>query len=158
MSDNPRPTCSTCPYWDSTPVDVGKGSCHRNAPTPGNSSAWRPTGPDEFCGQHPDFPAYIATIRGNPAADLADLGRLESLCEWERAFRLKVEVDLDRVSRLCDVYADEIIKLNEAIATIREQDGGTLPSRTPVTPTGTGLIGQTGNMPGGSPASGGKCR
>lgn len=94
MSDQALPTCSNCPFWSHVYGDVGK--CHRYAPRPGASMSWPATNAADACGEHPDFPAYIAMFR--------------------------------------------------------KQNAGTRQS------TGTGLIGQTGNMPGGSPASGGKCR
>ena len=56
-----RPTCATCPYWE--PPKVGRtraeGLCRRFAPREEHA----PMLPDEWCGDHPDFPAWIASRR-----------------------------------------------------------------------------------------------
>jgi hypothetical protein len=87
-----RPTCGTCPYWDLEDGET-QGLCLRYPPrlvpdaigTPGlgvracygangnaemvalfqiNSEQTNPaTSPDYWCGEHPDFPAYIASIK-----------------------------------------------------------------------------------------------
>ncbi len=68
-----RPTCATCAYWDDA-----TGDCHRLAPLPvwvenfpneGNTHQviWPETEPDDWCGEHPDFPAYIQS-RQKPAS------------------------------------------------------------------------------------------
>jgi hypothetical protein len=70
-----RPTCKTCPYFDSYDDTKSSGYCMRNAPSPlsypefgrieelpTNSRILWPeiTEPGEdFCGEHPDFPAYL---------------------------------------------------------------------------------------------------
>ena len=51
-----RPTCATCPYWDADPFDSEGGDCHL---TPNRR---RKKG-DDFCGDHPAFPAWIASRR-----------------------------------------------------------------------------------------------
>jgi hypothetical protein len=77
-----RPTCATCPYWEKDSVD---GRCHRYPPediafdiykyVDGGSVQWGDAGSsDDFgfrvvpvygwCGEHPDFPAYLFSIRG----------------------------------------------------------------------------------------------
>lgn len=93
MSDNPktpeRPTCGTCPYWEGCgnelddPDASPEGVCHRFpavfiGPGPkldGDCSqccpeTWsQPWTYDRYwCGEHPDFPAYLAALaqRGGP--------------------------------------------------------------------------------------------
>lgn len=79
----PRPTCSTCPYWG--PFEPDKpdvpGECRRMPPTVPMTEAlvgyfardddpaagvfvavWPQSDPDEWCGEHPGFPAYLAGI------------------------------------------------------------------------------------------------
>jgi hypothetical protein len=67
-----RPMCETCPYWDSPSKDTTSGLCCRNAPRSLSSfhdavddpvAQWPMTMEWEFCGEHPDFPAYIAATR-----------------------------------------------------------------------------------------------
>jgi hypothetical protein len=78
-----RPMCRTCPYWctlqpkfpdretllevSRTPdwIDAAQkagvevlGDCRRHPQTP-----TKPKGVTEWCGEHPDFPAYIAATR-----------------------------------------------------------------------------------------------
>ncbi len=58
-----RPTCETCPYYNR-----GEIECHRNAPVPSNSTDnvpayWPFTNHDDWCGEHPDFPIYIAELK-----------------------------------------------------------------------------------------------
>jgi hypothetical protein len=65
-----RPTCETCPFWDG-PDEVGLGICRKHAPTPSTTRTepeksfrfpvWPLTVEDEWCGEHPDFPAWIAS-------------------------------------------------------------------------------------------------
>ena len=87
------PTCSTCPYWlydldgsdpaaprpdfdslDTSPdVDTHGGECRRSAPVArmkmpamnffADRLRWPRTTSSEWCGEHPDFPAYIASRR-----------------------------------------------------------------------------------------------
>lgn len=77
-----RPECSSCPYWDElddheyAPII---GLCHRTPPrytgshTSSDSSksatpdAWDfPwTTESDWCGEHPDFPAYIAALKSH---------------------------------------------------------------------------------------------
>jgi hypothetical protein len=75
-----RPTCETCPYW--TDPDKNEfGECRVVAPTltPAELAvriyddtngmeygAWPTTYFDSWCGQHPDFPAYIAARKAQP--------------------------------------------------------------------------------------------
>jgi len=89
-----RPRCETCPYWDrKEPDDSVQGYCCRHAPhsrvTYGEEIPIRwPESDDEFgrcepevvffpilnycdfCGEHPDFPAYIASLKdAHPAIE-----------------------------------------------------------------------------------------
>jgi hypothetical protein len=72
-----RPTCATCAYWvDSS---LGGGQCRRMSPQMlphANMEGLRfPfTSPLHWCGEHPDFPAYIAATRppASPAAQAPD--------------------------------------------------------------------------------------
>jgi hypothetical protein len=77
-----RPTCATCPYW-SPDGESGGGYCHRRAPQSypqsilkmdddGQSRHWGSFSqssmlPEAFsgdwCGEHPDFPEYIAGLK-----------------------------------------------------------------------------------------------
>jgi hypothetical protein len=65
-----RPTCKTCPYWDvgyNRATGVGTAcACRRSPPTtagldedemPGD---WPFTFGNQWCGEHPAFPLYIA--------------------------------------------------------------------------------------------------
>jgi hypothetical protein len=78
-----RPTCKTCPYWDqnaiveiidpqwsysvtSSAYPFGQkiavtGVCKRHAITQGHRTSI------DWCGEHPDFPAYLAALRADPA-------------------------------------------------------------------------------------------
>lgn len=70
-----RPTCKTCPYWYNAGDEDGE--CRKRAPIthapPNLENAnstyyvvwWPTTWAKEWCGEHPDFPAYIAATR-NP--------------------------------------------------------------------------------------------
>jgi hypothetical protein len=64
-----RPTCKTCPYWDCTDSEfaTASGTCNRYAPMPIRSGddplVWSTTIDDDFCGEHPSFPAYIASLK-----------------------------------------------------------------------------------------------
>jgi len=83
MPEPTRPTCETCPYWDrindyaDCPDDTPYAVCRRHAPKPRVYSVgpneeldvdceprWPQVRPvDDFCGDHPDFPAYIAALK-----------------------------------------------------------------------------------------------
>lgn len=63
-----KPTCKTCPYFDC--LSAMGGYCNRMSPRPEIRSdaddiflAWPPVTEDDWCGQHPDFPAYIASLK-----------------------------------------------------------------------------------------------
>jgi hypothetical protein len=78
-----RPTCGSCPYWNPED-DGGEGYCHRRAPQPspieimkyspkdGDDCHWGSysqavvfpqTDWDDWCGDHPDFPAYLKSLK-----------------------------------------------------------------------------------------------
>ena len=74
-----KPTCESCPYFvrDSDPA-TGFGTCHRHAPQPRSGFfQWNDNESDceetygyfasiaffDFCGEHPDFPAWIESQR-----------------------------------------------------------------------------------------------
>jgi len=61
-----RPTCATCPYW-AGPEDAhgGLGSCRPRSPRHLGSQCddFAIVSSIEWCGDHPDFPAYIASRR-----------------------------------------------------------------------------------------------
>lgn len=72
------PTCKTCPYWASPPSEP-LGECKRYPPLlpPTESLArsweevsesmfegvWPDTKHCDWCGEHPDFPAYIRSLK-----------------------------------------------------------------------------------------------
>lgn len=69
-----RPTCETCPFYskdDIEPSHARTGHCHRLSPTYKThlqhpAEAWHPSFPlltdDNWCGEHPKFPAYLASL------------------------------------------------------------------------------------------------
>lgn len=68
-----RPTCETCPYWATKkPGDMG-GNCIRHSPRPRTVYCdkdgelyygwWPYVSHDDGCGEHPDFPAWLAAVR-----------------------------------------------------------------------------------------------
>lgn len=87
-----RPTCKTCPFFTSVGFDEGEsGQCRRHAPRPimatyeDSENCAMPTlaiwpqiffqphlGPEgvDFCGEHPDFPDYIANLKALTPDDL----------------------------------------------------------------------------------------
>lgn len=77
-----RPTCGTCPFWERFDGDFDggiEGECHRQPPVmPGSDiqieewlsvdrgvfeGMWPETSGDGWCGEHPDFPEYVASLR-----------------------------------------------------------------------------------------------
>lgn len=69
-----RPTCQTCPYWDNEYTgEKFCGLCRRSAPQcrlEKEDSAesfwadWPKSCDDHWCGEHPDFPAWIESRSG----------------------------------------------------------------------------------------------
>lgn len=76
-----RPTCKTCPYFHAIPREEEFGFCRRQSPRPqmlleeiddeGRIPVWPEVLMAEWCGEHPDFPAWISASRG-PTAGEAD--------------------------------------------------------------------------------------
>jgi hypothetical protein len=79
-----RPTCKTCPYWRELNVDPddGNGECHRYPPKlPPTMALVEEVGPYGeglsfpdapfylWCGEHPDFPDWIAHLRKQARLD-----------------------------------------------------------------------------------------
>ena len=63
---NTRPTCQSCPYWQQ--YNTGKkGECRRHAPRdmPGCENDWAVTQNTDWCGGHPQMPAYVAGLAGS---------------------------------------------------------------------------------------------
>lgn len=76
-----RPMCYSCVYWESylnrDKNSRALGECHRNAPRsmlyviglvqadkyPPSAVSWPDTLEDEWCGEHPDFPAFVASLK-----------------------------------------------------------------------------------------------
>lgn len=68
-----RPTCETCAYWHIYEDQKILGNCKRNAPKPvewpegldggGYGTCWPETTDDDWCGEHPDFPDYLASLK-----------------------------------------------------------------------------------------------
>ncbi len=69
-----RPTCKTCPYWADyhDGESLAFGRCHKALPQAPlykeqgdlppythEQANWLITFPTDFCGAHPDFPAYL---------------------------------------------------------------------------------------------------
>lgn len=80
--DIDRPTCKTCPYWDAfddrdgyKDLPIGHPvrnddnimyDCHRHSPSAKNVNSdpqWPVTDGVNWCGEHPDFPAYLAALK-----------------------------------------------------------------------------------------------
>lgn len=77
-----RPTCKTCLYWNREGEDSEEGTCrrypptgplkpyaeptHGNDPAHWNATEWNfpVTYDEESCGEHTDFPAWLAAQRG----------------------------------------------------------------------------------------------
>ena len=126
MSDQPKPTCKTCPYFALMDASAVKGQCRRSHPrataaTPqsnGCDDAAYLDGASFWCGDHPAFPAWLAAQSDTPSrhepdpareADLADrlMWRLGMLRQYLHAqamtlsdFEDLMEGDLDLVPPL----------------------------------------------------------
>lgn len=86
-----KPTCKTCQYWEpfdwetDQPGGPFRGECHRNPPGAdptdkpiimGIDAHWPATivdpkglGRSDWCGEHPLFPAYLASLQPRPTQD-----------------------------------------------------------------------------------------
>lgn len=81
-----RPTCKTCLYWQQLSETEHHGECHRGPAKhgqklnllcdPGEVSVlygqWFDQHEDEWCGEHPNFPAYIATRQASQHSDRSE--------------------------------------------------------------------------------------
>jgi hypothetical protein len=91
MSQPERPTCKTCPYFRPLSMDVEyglDGECRRFPPAVLGKSpykdnpthhleGWHPyVSEGHWCGEHPDFPAYIDSLKPRPAPGTLDPGKL----------------------------------------------------------------------------------
>ncbi len=70
VSDKPK--CQTCPYWEDftdpekfANGDANKAGCHR-FPPPNEDDWFTRTRADEWCGEHPGFAAWIASLGLKP--------------------------------------------------------------------------------------------
>ena len=69
-----RPTCKTCPYFDVPQRTDDDSHCIRHAPKPWlnpedeghieRQAAWPIVQDFDSCGEHPDFPTYVASLKG----------------------------------------------------------------------------------------------
>lgn len=69
-----RPSCGTCPYWHV--VDAYSGQCRHRPPAllaslaqyddQSWNAAWPQVAPRDWCGCHPDFPAWIESQKTTP--------------------------------------------------------------------------------------------
>lgn len=74
-----RPTCATCPFWEkrenaSNDFPDSVGECRRLPPPrpydndEGNwFGEWLCVYDDDWCGEHPSFPAYLASLSPAPS-------------------------------------------------------------------------------------------
>ncbi len=64
-----RPTCETCPFWDrfaDASLPDGGGLCRIGRPVSGPVIGWRATNFKDWCGEHPDFQAWIDESKNPP--------------------------------------------------------------------------------------------
>ena len=77
-----HPTCKTCPYWNNNGDAIGvypdegeAGDCQRFPPKPdienSNRGFFAVTLDWHWCGEHPDLPAYIASMKENPCPTIS---------------------------------------------------------------------------------------
>lgn len=69
-----RPTCKTCPFWQAIFNDDTAGECRIKAPLSKrslNDFTFVHTHGDSWCGEHPDFPAFISATR-KPTSRIPD--------------------------------------------------------------------------------------
>jgi hypothetical protein len=86
-----RPTCETCVYWKKDEEATAYGECHRLPPVNLrdecvtfengaeiiiNSGFWTETNYYDWCGEHSDFPAYLASRRTGKADERSRLNLL----------------------------------------------------------------------------------
>ncbi|MCP4540131.1 MAG: hypothetical protein GY832_23585 [Chloroflexi bacterium] len=60
LTEQPHPTCGTCPYWGGSEkgVDLEFAEVCRRHARP-SSVSWTRVYIGDWCGDHPDFPAWI---------------------------------------------------------------------------------------------------
>jgi len=59
-AESPRPTCVTCPYWHLITPSTGFAQCRRfPAHQDAGLSHDAQCPSNHWCGEHPDFPAWI---------------------------------------------------------------------------------------------------
>lgn len=69
VSQMERPTCGTCPYWDETHWGPKTGYCLRMPPQVQKGlddlyfGVWPLTADGAGCGEHPEFPEYIRSLK-----------------------------------------------------------------------------------------------
>jgi hypothetical protein len=76
MSKPSKPTCASCPYYDTSYANGDGSLCRRHAPRwifgadryMDGSDDVAMIKPTAFCGEHPDFPAWLAA-QAKPDAD-----------------------------------------------------------------------------------------
>ncbi len=65
-----QPTCEECPYWEL--LHINYGLCRKGQPvrvesmTEITTGRWPITWESDFCGEHPDFPQYIESLKEKP--------------------------------------------------------------------------------------------
>lgn len=77
-----RPICKTCPYWKRDEVLRSIGECRRHSPPAGMAgeirhsetnapfrASWAKTLTDDWCGEHPGFPAYLESLKTTPSPE-----------------------------------------------------------------------------------------
>ncbi len=64
-----KPTCETCPFWEITNDKMRLGECHIGRPLAhldpedsngGSFTIWPSTCGEDWCGEHPQFQAWLA--------------------------------------------------------------------------------------------------
>ncbi len=72
-----RPTCKTCLYWCEYEEDTDFGQCRRYPPALYDDEALQDfpeTVDDKWCGEHSDFPEYIAAMKASRPIDTPVFG------------------------------------------------------------------------------------
>ncbi len=128
MSD--KPTCKTCPYLMRTDAPVWDGYCCRRAPRshpadPENHGAvdshegWHRSDSacvsvDNFCGEHPAFPAWLdehAPAAAQPSGEVVN-----DLCNEVREIREERDAAQAEAKRLRDFIAGHLINVGACLA------------------------------------------
>jgi hypothetical protein len=109
-----KPTCESCVYWDTWTQDCKKdalGLCRKNAPrririhkTHGMSSTTQilndtpKTKIDEWCGEHPDFPAYLESLKPSLLPQTIVCPKCGHMCTTDDA---EIGKPCPRVDKVC---------------------------------------------------------